>query len=281
MLLRVTAKQTKFLLRQKEAVFTVTLLLWLVIGNYLGNVWKFRGTDVSQMYQSMKLLTLSYNRVYDSADMTLLITMLYPFLVAVPAGFSYIRGHRTGEEVFLVTRIGRNTYLAGELLSAFLVTAVVFCIPFLFEIVITAVSFPIEAQGDLSNWGLYSPEYARMVDNYVGKTWYLSSPIVYAVLGTLCFGIVSGILGMFTVGISVAFPVKYRVLLLLPAAVVLNGTAWLDAALPKGMGTVSWYEYLLLFNDSPKYVWFPVVGATVILGMLLVCCRAGRKRELL
>lgn len=58
-----------------------------MLGNYITNVLTFRGTDVSQMYQPMKLLALSLNKVYFSANIQLLIVMIYPILVAVPAGF--------------------------------------------------------------------------------------------------------------------------------------------------------------------------------------------------
>ena len=67
MLIKVIKKQTIFLLKQKEASLTFILLLAVVLGNYITNVLTFRGTDVSQMYQPMKLLALSLNKVYFSA----------------------------------------------------------------------------------------------------------------------------------------------------------------------------------------------------------------------
>ena len=67
MLIKVIKKQTIFLLKQKEASLTFILLLAVVLGNYITNVLTFRGTDISQMYQPMKLLALSLNKVYFSA----------------------------------------------------------------------------------------------------------------------------------------------------------------------------------------------------------------------
>ena len=99
MLIKVIKKQTIFLLKQKEASLTFILLLAVVLGNYITNVLTFRGTDISQMYQPMKLLALSLNKVYFSANIQLLIVMIYPILVAVPAGFSYTKeqGGQTSE----------------------------------------------------------------------------------------------------------------------------------------------------------------------------------------
>ena len=61
MLIKVIKKQTIFLLKQKVAILTFILLLFIVLGNCMTNVLTFRGTDVSQMYQPMKLLALSLN----------------------------------------------------------------------------------------------------------------------------------------------------------------------------------------------------------------------------
>ena len=106
MLIKVIKKQTIFLLKQKEASLTFILLLAVVLGNYITNVLTFRGTAISQMYQPMKLLALSLNKVYFSANIQLLIVMIYPILVAVPAGFSYTKEQQTKEEVYMIYRLG-------------------------------------------------------------------------------------------------------------------------------------------------------------------------------
>lgn len=90
--------QTKFLFKHREAVVTFFLLIWLIIGKYLGNVFAFRGMDITQMYYPLKLLTLPYNRVNCNADVTTLLIMLYPILVTLPAGFYYVKEPQTGED---------------------------------------------------------------------------------------------------------------------------------------------------------------------------------------
>lgn len=96
MLIKAIKNQTIFLLKQKEASLTFILLLAVVLGNYITNVLTFRGTDVSQMYQPMKLLALSLNKVYFSANIQLLIVMIYPILVAVPASKGGLIGTMRG-----------------------------------------------------------------------------------------------------------------------------------------------------------------------------------------
>lgn len=265
MLRKVIKRQTIFLLYQKEAVFTFLFLICIVLTNYLTNVLMFRGTDVSQMYQSMKLLTLSSNKIYFSADIALLIVMLYPVLVTIPAGFSYVKEQQTKEEVYLIARLGKDRYLQSKLWSSFFTTAIVFMIPFMLEILMNILSFPGNAIRDLTNLSIYNADYANMVHNYIGSTIYIASPILYAILMTLLFSIISGILGMLPVAISFAFSVKYRVLLILPTFLLLNATDYFNI-LNKNQGLMSWYHYLLLFDDSPKNIVYPIIA----LGMIII-----------
>ena len=244
MLIKVIKKQTIFLLKQKEASLTFILLLAVVLGNYITNVLTFRGTDISQMYQPMKLLALSLNKVYFSANIQLLIVMIYPILVAVPAGFSYTKEQQTKEEVYMIYRLGKNRYL----------------------------------QRDLSNLSIYNTDYATMVHNYIGSAIYIASPGLYAILTTLFFGVVSGILGTLPVAISFALTVKYRTLLILPTFVLLNATTYLNI-LDRNKSSLSWYKYLLLFDDTPKNIIVPLMGVGIIIITIFGFYLYGRNKD--
>ena len=111
------------------------------------------------------------------------------------------------------------------------------------------LSFPMNAIRDLSNLSIYNTDYATMVHNYIGSAIYIASPGLYAILTTLFFGVVSGILGTLPVAISFALTVKYRTLLILPTFVLLNATTYLNI-LDRNKSSLSWYKYLLLFDDT-------------------------------
>lgn len=279
MLFKVIVKQTNFLLKQKEALLTMILFLGMILINYLENVISFRGTDVSQMYQPMKLLLLSYNRINYNANNTLLIVMLYPLLVSLPAGFSYIKEQQTKEEIFIMARIGKQKYMISKLGSAFFVTTIVFFVPFMTEIIMNCVSFPLCARGDLSNLSIYSPEYADMVHNYWGYSVFLYSPVLYAVLGTLLFCVISGILATLTVAVSMITTVRYRVMLFLPVFLLLNSTVYIDKIIIGDAMRVSWYDYMLIFGDTSKSTGYFVIGILGILMIISCCYFWGKKRE--
>lgn len=274
---KIVFRQVAFLLKQKEALLTSFLLLLLVLGNYLRNVLDFRGMDVSQMYHPMKLLTLSYNRTYYNADVTLLLTMLYPFLVALPAGVSYAKEQQTKEEIYVMARLGKKRYWACKLCAAFLTTFLVFSAPFLLEIIINYLTFPVKAQGDFSHLSIYSKEYERMVSAYAGSGLYRISPALYAVFETLLFGVYSGIFSMVTLAVSFIASVKYRVLLLLPTVVLLNMGAWFHVFNQRF--AMSWTAYMLLFHDESKSLLYWNGCMLCLLVMIAALSLWGMKKE--
>jgi hypothetical protein len=167
---------------------------------------------------------------------------------------------QSGQDMLMVARLGHPTYKLSKLLAGFVTTSVVFSIPFLMEIFLNCLSFPLTASGDLTNWDVYNPNYIQVVRNYLMSGFYLHSPYLYAVVGTLFFGLVSGVFGAFTVAFSSIVQVKYRVFLFLPVFLLLNASVYLTEILPSGATTIRWYDYLLLFSDHPKSFMFLCIG---------------------
>lgn len=260
-------------------MLTISVLFLIIIWNYLKNVFIFQGLDVSQMYEPVKLLALSYNRTYWDADTVIILTMLYPFLVTLAAGFSYVKEQQTKEEIYLITRAGERTYMLTKILSAFFATFLIFTVPFLTELLMNMVSFPLKARGDLTNFSIYSSEYVEMVHHYLGSRIYMISPLLYAVMGIFMFGLCSGILAALTVAISFHFSVKYRVFLFFPVFILLNGSVYANELLPGGARQISWFEYLLLFNDNNKYNGYLPIAIMILLILTAGLYQTGKRRE--
>lgn len=281
MLFRATISQTAFMLKKKESVCVFYVLLFIVIINFISNVIYFQGRDIVEMYHPMKLLLLSYNRIDLNATNTQLLTQLYPLLVVCPAGFSLAREYQLGTNVFLVSRLGNFTYQVSKYLSVFLTTMIVFTVPFLLEILLNCLSFPLSATGDLSNMSIYDSAYRTSVNCYFMKNIFLFSPYLYAVIGTLFWGIVSGLLGVFTVSVSSLIRVKYKVFLFLPVFAALNLSTILAGSLPKEAPSIKWYDYVLLFNNELKSIGLllTVIVVLVLFPIGAVC--VGRRKDCL
>lgn len=246
--------QTISLLRQKGAIITFYILLAIVLANFIENVMDFQGMEIVEMYHPMKLILLSYNKISYRANFVVLLTQLYPLLVVFPAGFSLAIEQQSGEEVYMITRLGHVKYKLSKLLAAFFATFIVVSLPFLIEILLNCISFPLEATGDFTNWGIYDPGYIESVKQYFMPGFYLYSPYLYTIVATLFFGLVSGVLGAFTVAFSSLVRVRYRIYLILPVFLLLNATVYFSI-LEKISGSASpimWSDYLFIFYDNPR-----------------------------
>ena len=275
--LKLILAQTRFLLKQKAAVFTFYILLTIILVNFVSNVLAFQGSDIVYMYHPMKLLSLSYNKVYHSGDLTLLLIQLYPLLVVCPAGFSLAKERRTGQDILISSRLGNTSYHLSKLMAVILTTAIVFSAPFLIEILLNCLSFPLTAQGDLSNRDVYNSVYINSVKNYLLCELYLFSPYIYAILGTFLFGILSGLIAGFTVALSSIFKVKYLVSLFLPSFLLLNASIFIVPMFSDKLA-LEWYHYLFLFDDVPKCPLFiGIVALTLLFCSLLVILWGGKR----
>jgi hypothetical protein len=228
----------------------------MVLGNFFYNVFEFQGRDVIEMYQPMRLLLLSYDQSNYRADRLMMLIQLCPILFVIPAGFHFAQEYQIKQDIMMITRIGRFTYNMSKMIAVFLATFLVFSVPFLIEIVLNCISFPIEAIGNMANADFYNPEYIAIVNNYVLKQIFLTSPYLYTVIGTLFWGIVSGLLGMFTMAVSTIVKFQYRIILFLPVFLLLQFSLYIDGLIPDQYRyqypSTAWYSYLLLFEEYPK-----------------------------
>lgn len=279
MFIKATLTQTNFMLKQKETLVVFYVLLIQVLGNFISNVLTFQGIDIIQMYQPMKLLLLSYNRVNYNADATLLFIQLYPILVVFPAGFALCKEQQSGQEVLMIARLGQLRYNFSKLIAAFCTTMIIFTMPFMIELLLNCIAFPLTATGDMTNMDIYEPNYIQAVHRYLMSGLYIQSVYIYTIIGTLFMGIVSGILASFTVAFSSIVRVKYRIILFLPVFVLLYATIYLQNILPSWIPTIKWYDYLLLFNDEPKSYLFLITGLLALVFFSFIAILLSSRKE--
>ena len=144
--------QFHFALRQRISHIVFGVLLVFVSLNFASNVLTFQGMDVTNMYHPMKMLTLSYNKIYYNSQFTLLIVQLYPLLVACPAGLIYAKEKQMGMDTLMEARVGGLNYKLGKLLAVFSSTALIFSIPFLIEILLNYTAAYGGLQRQLVRW---------------------------------------------------------------------------------------------------------------------------------
>jgi hypothetical protein len=234
------------------AIIVFLILLAMVLWNFFHNVFEFQGWDVIDMYHPMNLLLLSHDHASHFPEIHMILVQLCPVLFAIPAGFHFARERQMKQDLLMISRIGRFTYCMSKMVAVFFTTFLVFTIPFLFEIVLNCISFPIQAIGIFAYADYYSPEYIPIVNNYILKQFYFISPYLYAVVGTLFWGMLSGLLGMFTMAISMIVNSKFRIILFLPVYILLQFSQYIDGFHPLQYPSTAWESYALLFEKFPK-----------------------------
>ena len=271
-------RQIRYQLSTMESITVSVILLWIVMINYLKNVFTYQGTDCIAMYHSMKLLSISFNQVNVNANLTLVFTMIFPFLAVMSAGFSYDKERTSGQEVHIKYRIGNQNYLCVKTIVAFLSSFLIFFLPFLLEIVANLLSFP-KAIGDLSNAATIDPYFIELEHNYFGYSIYKKNAVLYAVLGCVQLAAFAGTLSAFTVVISYFWKVKFRVLLFVPVFVYLEFSILMDKLKIGKIGLKAWHEYILLFTEGRKSVIAWIVFWLIMIITIVIAVIKSRRME--
>ena len=247
--------QIKFLIGQKSFALVFSVLMVVMLRNFIENVLTFRGYDVISLYHPMKMLALSFNKTVYNAESAIVLT---------------------GQSVLMSARLGRKVYLWSRVISVFVVTTIVFSLPFLLEIVLNCVSFPLNATGDFYNYNAYEEELLASEALYQLPWLYQFSPYLYAVVCTVFFGVFFGIWAAATTTLSALVKVRFQVLLLLPSFLLLQLTLYTGES-----GTTNWYNYVFFFNDINRNTTFFVVLMGILVTFVLIGTTvASRKDEL-
>lgn len=136
--------------------------------------------------------------------------------------------------------------------------------------ILNCIAFLIQASGDLSNRSIYEEGYINLVRHYLLSTLYIQSPYLYTLIGILLFGVVSGILSVFTTAISM-FNIKFKVFLFLPVYALLYLIGMIPQIVSKLEWTTRYFSYLWLFEETPKslvaffsFLFILVLGSVII-----------------
>lgn len=268
--------QIRFLTGRIGFFFVVSVLMALALLNYTMNVLDFQGYDVITMFHPMKMLSLSYSMSVYAGDIATLLFQIVPLLVCLTGALSLAGEQKSGEFVLMAARLGTKRYLWSKVVAVFVVTTVAFSLPFLLEIVLNCVAFPLGATGDVFQDHAYDPARISMEANYQLLWLYRFSPYLYAVVGTVLFGCFAGVLAAATLVLSALVRLRFRVLLLLPAFLFLQLTiSWGEN------GAGAWYKYIMLFHGVDRGVpYVPVIMAGLVIFTVVGTAVAARKDAL-
>lgn len=196
--------------RRKTTAATFLILFGAVVINFITNMLHNAKTGyITDMYDPIKLLTLS---TWSSTGYFLFI--FFPFLVILPTSLSYLWDRNTGMKTYIQTRCGRRAYWYGQLLAVFIITFILFSLPFLIELALNCICFDLRSNGDPSNISYFS--YILAGDSFFMDGLFLKHKVIYGILYILIFAFVSGILAVFNYVVSSLPFMKFKIFAFFP-----------------------------------------------------------------
>lgn len=231
---------------EKRAVkITFFLLFVFVIVNFFVNMMNYYEVQyVSQMYDPIKVLTLSTWSISGYFMM-----QFYPILVVIPTASEYFVDKETGVKIYIESKIGRKNYWYSKGVTVFLITFIIFTVPFLIELLLEGVCFSLDASGDPSGF-----QYIQTIENERGYIFYplfLKHKFLYAIFMPVLFGLVSGVLALFNFAISTLAFIKYKIFTFIPIYILFYLLLIMERLLGAGY-TFNYFHILRLFSSEPQ-----------------------------
>lgn len=206
---RIFLNQCLVIVKKRIFIITLGLLLALVFGNFIYNIYRYYGMEVSEMYSFAEIGILGFNNI-----VSFYFFKFFPFLLVLPAALSIATEQNNIIEVFWISRCGRRKYYLSKLIAVFTTTFICFFLPLLLEILLNSISFPMNAHGNLFGYELYSKDY-KNIEKYMLFQFYYKMPVAYALIMSVFFSFVSGVFAVFTSAVACIYS-KYKAYLLLP-----------------------------------------------------------------
>ena len=265
-MVNVIRMQMHVMFSRKSTICMYFVMYILMLINFFGNVIQYYEYDIWNMYHPMKLVFLGEN-----SSLGFYFMQYYPFLVVMPAGFSYFTDKNSGELIFIETRTSKKNYYLGTMIATFATTFMIFTFPLFIEMILNCIAFPMEALGDQSNVQMFEPIYTEMIQGYLFSELWLFNPYIYTFAMIALFGVVSGILACFAAVVSMFGISKFKILLFVPVYALL----YLLRIFKKSLNlefTTNYFFYLRIFcvehlNETVYVLLLAILVA--VIGMML------------
>lgn len=265
--------QIKMTARRPAAKIIFWLLLTAVLVHYIMKVTALWGADTVNLYEPMKLRLLAD---YSNA-ITLRIIQLYPLLVVIPTGFSYMEDRDNQTDIYIRGRIGNRKYVRNKIISSFVVAFLVFALPFFIEIILFCAAFPLSQTGDPCNISDFQPVMQEMISRYLFANLYETHPFLYAFFNVFLWGLTAGALGCFSVCISM-MGIKLRAILFLPVYVLIYIVSAMENIFYTSY-TTNYMWYIINYDSFAKWDMGVLVFDVVILAVCVLIMAVMERRD--
>ncbi len=209
MLLKYINYNLNLMLKHKTFRFAFIMMLAISIVVPIYYVMEYRGFYIYALPSAHTLYIFNY-----ASDLWAYIAQIFPFLIVLPYGLSYIKENKSGVTLYVQSRGTRKHYYYGQLIACFIGTALVILIPLLLNILLNSLLFPVNGNDYISTSNVYDYNWANSIvgpgyyrseisHGYIFKELAIDYPQFYNVLYAFWAAFVAGIMGMFAYAVSI------------------------------------------------------------------------------
>lgn len=278
----------------KKRLFWVTLfsMLCIAIGMPLYHVWQYRGCYTYELPSADTLYLGNHNGLIWSY-----ICMLFPFLIVMPYGFSYISEVHAGVKNYVQVRGTRTVYYYAQLCICFFSVFLVFFVPMIINICLNGAFFPVNGNDYItlthagtSNWSAYitGSGFTKQVLHHgmILKQIAIEHPQLYNVIFAGIAGVGAGIMGMFIYALSLVLKKNYVYLLvanflIFQLFIVLNRFSY-DGIFSSVYVDLKPTDYLAnrIIANGKDYIIFGILMLVEIIVSVVIIRRCTKRDEL-
>jgi hypothetical protein len=204
--------QLHIMVLRKDFLIAISAVLGLTLYNYLANVFNIINTGTSEMYSWHYLYAGNTN-----SNIWSIFTVVYPFIVVIPFGFSYMQDKKSCLLAQYINRAGKKYYYA-KLMASFVGSFLIIAVPFAINLMMCYFTFPHDYNAPIL--------YDQMLtgDNVFRETVFAAKPfadlfthnlLLYNLLYLALLSLLSGLLGMFAMVFSFLVH-RLRILIFIP-----------------------------------------------------------------
>lgn len=275
---KLVKSQCTILMKKKEFTFTFILILGFIIANHGYNLYTYYGTEKAEMLTFPEISLLGANNTFGY-----FFLKIYPFILVLPAGLSIAQERLSSIDLLYVYRIGRKKYYFSKYVAVFLTNFICFLVPFLLELLFNVAAFPLDVHGNAFGDAIYGEGYSRIC-NYTLFSIYYNWPVLYALIMSVYFALLSAVFVMLPSAISCLY-YKYKAYLLLPVYLLiylLNALGVWGISSSNGRkvhfsAMVSWCDYVV---HTEQFIRLFVVCMAIILISMGIYMHSARKDTL-
>jgi hypothetical protein len=233
----------------------------------VANLLEFRGSDYSSLYSWHFLYAGNTN-----SKIWPLFSVLYPFIVVFPFGFSYMQDRNVRLLNHYILKSGKKNYFRSKLIAAFIGGFLIIAIPFAINLLLNYATFPHTYHSPLQYEQLLTGDRVDRDTVFGAKPFaglFTQSLFLYNMLYLLFFSLFTGLLSAFSMALS--FLIRRRkILLFVPLFVLFQLGFYLNSVIFNLENVRYFNTDILSYFATDSFYGQSVVFISILLGMVVL-----------